>query len=290
MLSLLIPTYNYDVRPLVYELQKQAETIHLPFEIIVCDDGSEHTFFSEIDPNPFTHIIKNKTNLGRTQTRQKLALKAKFDNLLFLDADVLPEQTTFLATYLPFLSSSYSVVCGGCSYESTSNHPTQNLRWKYGKEREEKKAAFRNTNPYSAVFSGNILIKKELFLHYNFKENANWYGMDIYFAYQLFRNNVAVEHVDNAVIHLGLESNEVFFKKSLESVVSRHAFLANQPNIEKINSLLKHYKTLKKIGIGKLLGKIFTFFKPVLAKNIVSDNPNLLVFDLYRLGYLCTLK
>ena len=290
MLSLLIPTYNYNVEPLVLELQKQAEALGIAYEIIVFDDASNEKQNIISDFNQFIHFENNDTNLGRTQTRLKLALKAKFDNLLFLDADVLPEQNNFLATYLPFFASTYSVVCGGCSYEERSNNAAQILRWKYGKEREEKKASVRNKNPYSSVFSGNILIKKELFLKYNFNETANWYGMDIYFAYQLFANNVPVKHLDNAVIHLGLESNEVFLKKSLESVVSRHTFLADQPNIEKINSLLKHYKTLKKMGIAKLFGKTFFLFKPALERNILSKNPNLLYFDIYRLGYLCNLE
>ena len=141
MLSLLIPTYNYNVQPLVLELQKQAEALGIAYEIIVFDDASNEKQNIISDFNQFIHFENNDTNLGRTQTRLKLALKAKFDNLLFLDADVLPEQNNFLATYLPFFASTYSVVCGGCSYEDRSNNATQILRWKYGKEREEKKAS-----------------------------------------------------------------------------------------------------------------------------------------------------
>ncbi|GGD25816.1 glycosyltransferase family 2 protein [Flavobacterium orientale] len=290
MLSILIPTYNYNVQPLVLELQKQAEALSFVYEIIVCDDASNTSQNITIDSNQSIHFIKNETNLGRTQTRQKLALKAKFENLLFLDADVLPKTTTFVKEYFTILSQSYEVICGGCTYEK--NEPSKKciLRWKYGKNREEKSALQRNIKPYSAVFSGNLLIKKSVFLKYNFNENTNFYGMDIYFAYQLFFHAVSVKHYDVDVIHLGLESNEVFFKKSLESVVSRNTFLIDKPKIEEINSLIKHYKTLKKFKLDFVFSVKFKLFKSLLEKNILGNNPNLFLFDLYRLGYLCSLQ
>ena len=41
MLSILIPTYNYDITHLVYELHKQASEAEIDFEIICLDDGSK---------------------------------------------------------------------------------------------------------------------------------------------------------------------------------------------------------------------------------------------------------
>lgn len=40
MLSILIPTYNFDCSAFVQVLSDQAEALHIPYEIIVCDDGS----------------------------------------------------------------------------------------------------------------------------------------------------------------------------------------------------------------------------------------------------------
>ena len=39
MLSILIPTYNYDCTQLVADLQQQAEQIGINYEIIVADDA-----------------------------------------------------------------------------------------------------------------------------------------------------------------------------------------------------------------------------------------------------------
>ena len=41
MLSILIPTYNYNVYPLVMELKSQADELDLSYEILVQDDASK---------------------------------------------------------------------------------------------------------------------------------------------------------------------------------------------------------------------------------------------------------
>ena len=41
MLSILIPTYNYNVVPFVMELRKQCLECNIIFEILVFDDGSK---------------------------------------------------------------------------------------------------------------------------------------------------------------------------------------------------------------------------------------------------------
>ena len=94
MLSILIPAYNYDVLPLVQELHNQASKAGIAFEIIVLDDASPDKKTVEGNQKAglyeFTEFIINQNNSGRTLTRKKLAEKAKYDTLLFLDADVMP--------------------------------------------------------------------------------------------------------------------------------------------------------------------------------------------------------
>ena len=94
MLSILIPTYNYSVVNLVNQLQKQAIEAAFVFEIIVVDDFSNNLLIIEqnnkINQLDFCQFIKNEKNIGRTASRNLLANKAKYESLLFLDADVLP--------------------------------------------------------------------------------------------------------------------------------------------------------------------------------------------------------
>src|SRR5690554_1933961 len=293
MLSILIPTYNYDVFPLVENLFNQCQKEGIEYEVLVLDDCSTEEIIIEKNSGIQTFqnvfLFRNENNLGRTQTRKLLAEKAKYNWLLFLDADVIPAQENFISEYTKALDGKHNVVFGGYSYTDFNSDFSTILRWKYGTEREQALASERNKKPYAYVFSGNTLIDKTTFLENNFDENENIYGMDIYFSYNLFRNNVTVLHIDNPIIHLGLEQNEVFFDKALESVKSRRIFLADKNEIKKINPLLKHYNRLKSFRLTKVVSVLFRISEPYLKKRVLSKRPNLLCFDLYRLGYICSL-
>lgn len=294
MISILIPTYNYDVFPLVENLFNQCEKEGVEYEILVLDDCSNNTAIieknSEIRKFRNVALLRNQTNLGRTHTRKLLAKKAKYNWLLLLDADVIPAQENFISEYTKALDGKYNVVLGGYSYTEFNNDSSTSLRWKYGTEREQAPSSERNKKPFAYVFSGNILIDKTTFLENNFNENDNIYGMDIYFSYNLFRNNSSILHIDNPIIHLGLEKNEIFFDKALESVKSRKTFLADKSNIKNINPLLKHYNHLRNLRLTKVVAALFRISEPYLKKRILSKNPNLFLFDLYRLGYICIIK
>jgi hypothetical protein len=286
MLSILIPTYNYNVNPLVEVLYKQCLKENIAFEMLVLDDASTIEFPAGITGENISYQ-KNESNLGRTLTRKKLAETARYDSLLFLDSDVIPVTSDFIKNYTHYIDN--DIVLGGVAYVKETPEPAKELRHKYGRLREEVIASDRNKNPYGAILSGNLMIKKDIFLKYNYAQNHNLYGMDIYFSYQLFKNNIPVTHIDNPVYHLGLEDNEVFLKKSLQAVDSRKQLLENAEGIENINGLLKHYKNLKKYRLTGVISLGFKLAEPILKKMILKKDPNLFCLDIYRLGYICTL-
>lgn len=289
MLSILIPTYNYDCFSLVKELKNQADTLEIIYEIIVQDDFSQHC----IDENSKINSLHNcrfqinTENLGRTKNRTNLVKNAKFDLILFLDADVYPEKNTFLKDYLETYKKEKKIIFGGYKYTDAKPDASKILRYKYGKAREERPSEIRNIKPYSYVFSGNILVEKSVFLIANFNEDRNLYGMDIFFSYNLFKSKTPIIHIDNAIFHNGLENNDVFFYKNLESVDNRKRYLSEEKDISKVNSLLKYYLLIKKLKIEKIVYWLFLKFEKKLKKSILSENPNLLYMDLYRLGYIC---
>ena len=291
MLSILIPVHNYNVLPLVREVQQQAVAAGIMFEVIVLDDASTDAITvaenSRAAALPHVTYLANSTNLGRTATRKKLAEKAAYDTLLFLDADVMPASPDFIKNYIPFIASGVAVVFGGYAYHKENK---MGLRLKYGIYREERPASERNANTFGSIFSGNLLVRKDIFLENNYKGKDNFYGMDIHFSYSLFKNKVPVTHIDNPIYHLGLEDDAVFFAKALKAVESRKRVLLNEPGIENINSLLKHYKTLKKYRLDGLVSIGFRIAAPLLKKMILKNNPSLFCLDVYRLGYICAIK
>lgn len=288
MLSILIPTYNYNVMPLVQVLHRQAVQAGITFEIIVLDDHSTETYITSTEQGNVFYL-QNDINLGRTATRKKLAEKAHYTTLLFLDADVIPVSDNFVARYVHYLNSQ-AVVLGGIAYVKEIPEENKELRYKYGRLREEKTAADRSKNPYGSVLSGNILISKSIFLENNYAESNNLYGLDIYFSYRLYKNSVDIVHIDNAVYHMGLETNKVFFNKMLSAVVSRKQLLTDANGIENINGLLKQYNRLKKYKLAGIVKFFFKRTEPLIKRMILKKDPNLFCLDIYRLGYICHIK
>ena len=290
MLSILIPTYNDHCYSLVKELKRQADALPITYEIIVQDDASKLNANENFEINQLEHcrFESNQLNVGRTKNRLILIEKAAFNLVLFLDADVFPEKDTFLSTYLEYhQKNTNTVLFGGYKYDAVLPEKSKMLRYKYGKSREEQPAINRNKKPYSFVFSGNMLLTKELFLKSNFQMNENLYGMDLFFSYQLFQSKTKIIHIDNAIFHKGLEENGVFFEKNIESVRNRKKYLADQQGISKINSLLKYYLIIKKMKLDSVAYWLFQKFEKKLQKSILNDDPNLFAMDVYRLGYIC---
>ncbi|MBA4318237.1 MAG: hypothetical protein C0412_07535 [Flavobacterium sp.] len=293
MLSILIPVYNYNAYPLVSELHKQCLECGINFEILVFNDGGTQFENENLKIREFVYCtyISSSKNIGRTQARNTLSNSAKFQSLLFLDADVIPSTSFFIKNYLHYITeSNYDVLIGGCSYKIESMNENNHLRFYYGTKREQQSAVSRNQKKYVYILSGNMLIKKNVFESVNYKDATKYYGMDIFLSYNLMINRNTVYHIDNNIYHLGLENDAVFFEKCLSSVKSRKETLLNMPRIEEINSLIKYYKILNRFKIIGLAKLFFLTLEPLLKKLILKKNPYLVCLDLYRLGYMSTLK
>ena len=276
MLSVLIPTYNYKVYDLVKGLQSQIEALSVPVEIIVIDDCSK-TYKSDnehINKLPNSRYIYSEKNAGRTATRSKLAELAKFQWLLFLDADVQPKHENFLSVYLSYIQDTNNdVVFGGISYQDEKPPEDQLLRWIYGRDREAKSVAQREKSPYF-IISQNLLIKKKTFLAANtIKEN--FYGLDNFFSNQLKRQNAKVGHIVNPVIHLGLETNSSFVTKALKAIETTVIFEEKGLMDTGERPLQKSYLKLKSLGLAKLFSFTISKFKGEMEHNFLSAKPNL---------------
>ncbi len=292
MLSILIPTYNYSIVELVRNVHKQAIIAKIPFEIIVIDDCStnqdiinDNNLIKELY---FCILYKNKKNLGRTASRNYLASKATYNKLLFLDADVLPKYDNFISRFKLSEIQDPKIVFGGVCYYKEKPKPDQLLRWKYGHHRETKSVSDRLSEPYF-IISQNLLINKDTFI----KNNTlckNTYGLDILFSGNLLKNDIQVKHIDNPVYHLGLENNETFLNKSLEAVKTTYLLENNNQINKDLRPLQKSYLFLNKWKADGIFCTFFKLLKKPIKSNLLSNNPSMFLFDLYRLQYYTELK
>ncbi|MBR9756705.1 MAG: glycosyltransferase family 2 protein [Algicola sp.] len=294
MLSILIPTYNYNVYPLAKELVKQALACDIVFELICMDDGSgSHLNSDNQSINSLTNcqFIENKQNIGRSAIRNLLARKATFDWLLFLDADVFPVTENLIRNYIEAaITNPAAVIYGGILYKNTPPKKQQTLRWTYGTKREALSLEKRNQNTYLRFLTLCFLIKKSVFETVTFNETIkNLRHEDTLFAYDLKKENIAIAHIHNPVYHLGLEDNTVFLQKSLQSVEGLKD-LVNHKLLPANHTLIyKAFKLSERLYFSSLFAYIYEKHGTFFEHNLTSSKPSLLAYDFYRLCYLCHL-
>ena len=267
MLSILIPVYNFDIRPLVGQLQQRLTKVDIVYEIICQDDASDKSFSeanSEIDTLSHTSYRISDTNLGRIATRQILAEQANYEWLLFMDADVLPKSDAFIQQYLKFIDGNTQVVYGGFAYYEETPQLSYSLRWNYGRKKEQVSAIIRNNHPYKITISANFLINKSVFIDLNTLIDQKGYGYDNYFASLLKQHQIQVLHIDNEVYHLGLESNTVYLDKVEHAVKNLLNLFKSGALPEHENSLLKTYQKTKRLGLMGIVAFLFRNLRSVL--------------------------
>lgn len=293
MLSILIPTYNYNVFPLVLELKKQADNLGIDYEILVQDDVSQKFINENTHINSLTNcsFYINLENLGRGKNINLLCSNSKYEYVLIMEADSFPADKFYLKNYINMLSKSPNIIFGGVKYPDVIPPKEKLLRWKYGIQRETKSLEHRLKNNYDFVFTWNLLLKKEILLKHSFPEFIREYGYeDAAFIKKLHLNHIIVTHIENTLIHYNDEISIDFIKKTEIAVRTLHDLIEFQKIDYTEIKLSKTYVTLKRLHLTVLLQLIYQKTKQQLINNLTSENPNLYLFDFYKLGYFCSLK
>lgn len=231
MLSVCIPTYRYDVRPLIAELQLQARERKGKVEILVYDDASPADgYYGRADLRNAVGVryVELSENLGRAAIRNRMAREATYPYLLLLDADG-QVHTKFLRTYILHLADviarqksprSNIVLVGGREYAAVPPEDERlQLHWWYGTRRESRSVHLRKRAGWLGFQSNNFLISQHLLLDHPFPEEVAGYGHeDTLWGQQMERAGVPIYHIDNPVVHLGLEPEDVFLGKQREAI------------------------------------------------------------------------
>ncbi|HEU0125961.1 MAG TPA: glycosyltransferase family A protein [Flavobacterium sp.] len=291
MLSILIPVYNYNIFTLVATLHQQVLKCNIPFEIICLDDASQEFLIENERINQFENTSYSilEKNIGRSAIRNLLAKKAVYENLLFLDADVMPVNKNFISKYISEIKN--KVVFGGLLYEDKKPDHKHILRWIYGKEREALPLSQRIQNPAETALVSNLLIKKEIVLRFPFDETLTKYGYeDLLFFAVLRSNKIEITPIENPVFHLNLETSTLFLNKT-KTALENLAFLNTKNKISVNESrIIASFEVLKTARLLSVFSFIFRIFESKIEQNLLSKQPSLFLFDIYKLGYFIFLK
>ena len=164
------------------------------------------------------------------------------------------------------------------------------MRWFYGIARESLSVEKRNTNPNGNALTSNILIKKNVFLSNKFDESITKYGYeDLVFLSDLKKKGIVVKHIDNPTYHLGLETSKQFLKKTKTALENLKKLTATTSLNSSESKILKTYVLLEKMHLTDLISFLFKKNEPNMVRNLLSKKPSLLLFDLYKLGYFCSI-
>jgi glycosyltransferase involved in cell wall biosynthesis len=296
MISVLIPVYNYDVSFLVNCLSQVFDNSEILDEIIIGSDGCDESFiksYKYLQKIKGVDLFISDENIGRAAIRNRLAEKATGEFLLFIDADASIEGNA-----LPFFSRYAEatklapVLCGGVSYKSIPpDDPDRFLRWNYGFHREQRSARTRNKHPYSSFSGFNFMVAREVFLKLRFNEDLVKYGHeDTLFGYQLNKAGIKVYHIDNPLVHEGIESNRDFLLKTKEGVHNLsllYGMVTDKSTFRKSVRLVALYSLLKRIGISYLISKVYTKNRRRIEISLRRRHSNLFLFSMYKLSLFC---
>lgn len=290
MLSILIPTYNYNVYPLVTELKSQADVLGIAYEILVQDDASKSFLKENTEINLLQHCsyTLNHENLGRGNNINLLNNRAQFDYVLIMEADAFPEKKTYLQDLIASINKDTQVLFGGVTYPNEKPEKDKLLRWKYGNERESIPLSERLKNPYHFVFTWNLLVKKELLSNYHFPYNVKDYGYeDVVFIKQLKENNVPIQHIENRLVHFNTETSLTFIGKTEKAITTLNQLIEDKKLDLKDTKIGKAYRIIQFWQLDIVIRFLFKKLSKQMIANLTSSNPSLIVLDLYKLGYFC---
>jgi glycosyltransferase involved in cell wall biosynthesis len=295
LISILIPSYNRDLTDLVTGLRQQAAEAGIRCEILIADDNSAAGFRERnraLAQISHVRYLQLEENIGRASIRNLLAVEARYENLLFMDADARLPEGKYLSRYAEMCGPE-QVICGGTAYGSNPpDDPAYHLRWKYGRIREARTAAVRSEDPCRAFSSFQFLATRKILEKVPFDEKLKAYGHeDTVFGLELERKGIPVVHIDNALVHMGLEPVDEFLVKTRQGLENLRWLVEQEryAGLEQRVRILKTYRFVRKWGFSSCLKWFNMAGKAWMYRKLGRRNPSLRIFDLYKLCYFAAL-
>lgn len=295
MVSILIPVFNEDVRALAKELSEIGTNLNEPVEIIFLDDGSNADYKeknAEILNLPLVDYSEAERNYGRSGIRNKLAANAAGEWLWFLDCDSrIINNHNILIEFIKHAEKD-KIISGGRIYQhEPPAEVRKTLHWKWGSERELIDPASRMKDPVNHFLSNNFFIHKTVFESIQFDESLFGYGYeDSLFAAEAVKHGIQIIHINNPVLHDGLEPTDQFLNK-IEQSLDNLFRLKDLCKEKKIpfpvkSKLVMAYHILSLPIIYQLIGNWFVRNKNIWRMQLNGPYPSLRTFDAWRLSYL----
>ena len=256
-ISVLIPFYKDDPRPLLQALSGEIAAGELAVEIVLFDDGEPDAALNSavaeaVEKLPVAaRLLTARKNVGRAAGRNRLASAAIGDWQLFLDADMtVPDG--FLARWLEFIEGfEFDAAFGGYTADPVADR-SHHLHAALARSSDENNADVRNAIGATAFCTSNLLARAGLMRRVGFDEHfTGWGWEDVDWAVRADKDGILV-HFDNPAGHSGWQSPDILLRKFRDAAVNYARLLEKHPDLAHLPSA-KAARILKAIPGQALL-------------------------------------
>lgn len=298
MISILIPVFNYDCTALIKELSVQGGKLkeelagEFDYEIIIGDDASTDVELQRKNRIAAQTIgcryFEQDVNIGQACMRNAMADMSQFDYLLMIDADAEICTDDFVRRYWNDRDRG-DVICGALRNPHGPAPKGCELRYRYEKQAERlRDESTREKFPYNSFSTFNVMFRRDVFMNIRFDKRCTEYGHeDTLMGLMLRDMSYKVVHTDNPLVHQGLDSNASFINKT--EMALRMLYRLGSP-LQEHTGASRVAAKLEKWHLKGCATVLYKIFKNPIKKNLLGRHPSILLFQLYKLGYYCTLK
>lgn len=250
-ITICVPTWKDSADALLCSLARLPGAEHCT--LLVFDDGSlDADLTSQLArhtmrfPGP-ARLISAPKNVGRSHARNRLKDLAESDWVLFLDADMQPDDDAFLSNYLTAIDAQTepSLIAGGFSLKNIRPTDETRLHAAQSSTSECVSAEVRRQSPGRYVFTSNILVHRQILDAVRFDPGfVGWGWEDVDWGLRV-AGDYPVIHIDNTATHLGLDPDPKLIEKYASSAGNFARLVERHPETMSATPLYKMAQTLR---------------------------------------------
>jgi len=255
-LSILIPFYHDDPCDLLRALMAQSEG---DVEILLYDDGTADAAINaqlqsiaEAGDAPVTLLFAAK-NMGRSYARNSLQARASAPWILFLDADMMPEDDEFVSRYRAIIDDDGADIIFGGFTMPERVEPKFEIHRAFSAGSDCLTAEQRSAFGPKYVCSSNLAVRSDILSAQPFDTAfTGWGWEDSEWAARVAGKHRLL-HLDNPALHLGLESTDTMLKRFATSGKNYDRFVRRHPDLAPTLSLFKAMRVLSKVPFQSVM-------------------------------------